>query len=108
MAKCTVNFNTDAFKFKDYTVEFEATATAIHEPMVMYYKDGSGYPGYDGIEDYEWTILSVTDSDGNILERDDNGYPITWLQEQKDELDSEIESYLDDVEWNYPEEDCEC
>lgn len=104
-SKCTVTQSNDDFEFEDWTVDFEAEATSIHEDCVMYYKDGSGYPGYDGIEDYQITINSVTDSDGNELELGEDNYPVSWEEETKKRLESVITDYLDDHDWDYPEDD---
>ena len=92
---CTVSYSNDHFEWNGYIIGFNATATSIHEDMVMYYKDGSGYPGYDGIEDYEWTINSITDENGN---------EVSLTEEQMTELDDAICDYLDDVDWEYPED----
>jgi len=100
---CTVTYSNDEWEYKDWVINFDASATFIHEDMVMYYKDGTGHPGCDDIEDVDWTINSVADSDGNMLELNDKGYPVNWSEEQAKELDNALSDYLDDVDWDYPE-----
>ena len=100
---CTVTHSKEEFEFEGYSIDFNASATSIHEDCVMYYKDGSGYPGYDGIEDIEYNITRVTDEDGNDLELNDKGYPVNWSEEQVKAVDKAINDYLDGVDWDYPE-----
>lgn len=102
---CKITQSNGCFEWKDYTVDFEAEATYIHEDMVMYYKDGSGYPGYDGIDDVNWTINSVTDEDGNELCLGQDNYPVSFTEDQKKELEKAINEYLDTHDWDYPESD---
>lgn len=102
---CTVTQSNDCFEFEDWTIDFDAEATSIHEDCVMYYKDGSGYPGYDGIEDIQFTINKITDSDGKELELGEDNYPVSWDEEIKKRLESAIDSYLEDHDWDYPEYD---
>lgn len=104
---CTITQSNDYFEFEGYVIDFEAEATSIHEDMVKYYPDGSGYPGYDGIEDVNWTFNSVTDEDGNELELGDDGYPIAWDEETKKRCEEELNTYLDHHDWDYPEWDDE-
>lgn len=100
---CTVTYSNDEWEYKDWVISFDASATYIHEDMVMYYKDGTGHPGCDDIEDKDWTIKSVTDAEGNELELGQDNYPVSFTEEQKKELEGAIDSYLDDVDWDYPE-----
>lgn len=101
--KCTVTYCNEDWEWEGFSVSLEAEATSIHEDMVMYYKDGSGYPGYDGIEDIEYTINSIVDEDGNELELNDKGFPVNWSEEQVKALDNAINGFLDGVEWEYPD-----
>lgn len=105
MSSCTVTQSCEDFEFEDWTIDFEATATSIHEPMVKYYPDGTGYPGYDGIEDINWTFNKVTDADGNELDLGDDGYPVNWDEETKKRCENALNSYLDKHDWDYPEDD---
>lgn len=41
---------------------FEGEGEHYHEPMVRYYADGSGYPGYDAV-----TIRSVTECEVELI-----------------------------------------
>lgn len=100
-------YSNDDFEWEEWTIDFDAEQTVIHEDMVRYYPDGTGYPGYDGTEDRNWTINSITDEDGNELELGDDNYPVNWTEEQKKGLEEALNNYLDDVEWNYPEPDWE-
>lgn len=102
---CTVTHSKDEFEFEDWSIDFEATATYIHEDMVRYYKDGSGYPGCDDIEDIEYNITRVTDENGDELELNDKGYPVNWTEEQVKAVDKAIHDYLENVDWDYPEPD---
>lgn len=102
---CELSYYNDSWEYEDWTVSLEATATYIHEDMVMYYKDGSGHPGCDDIEDVDYTINSITDKDGKELQLNDEGYPVNWTEEQIKAMDSAIHSYLDTVDWDYPEPD---
>ena len=102
---CEVSYYNDNFEWNGFTISFEASARHVHEDMVMYYKDGSGYPGYDGIEDVDYTINSITDEDGKELQLNDEGYPVDWTEEQVKALDRAIDDYLDSVDWDYPEPD---
>ena len=104
---CKVTHSNDAFEWDGYTIDFDASATYVHEDMVMYYKDGTGHPGCDDIEDVNYTINSITDEDGNELQLNDKGYPVSWTEEQIKALDKAINDYLDNVDWDYPEPDCE-
>ena len=101
--KCTVTYSNENWEWEGFSVSLEAEATSIHEDMVMYYKDGSGYPGYDGIEDIEYTINSIVDEDGNELELNDEGFPVNWSEEQIKTFDAAINSFLDNVDWEYPD-----
>lgn len=105
MSSCTITHTREEFEFQDWMIDFEAEATSIHEPMVKYYPDGSGFPGYDSIEDIQYTITKVTDGDCQELELNDEGYPVSWTEEQVKAADKAIMDYLDDVEWDYPEPD---
>lgn len=100
---CGVSYDNDNWEWEGFSISFEASATSIHEDMVKYYPDGSGYPGYDGIEDIDYTILSVVDEDGNELELNDEGYPVNWTEEQVKALDKALSDFLDNVDWDYPE-----
>lgn len=102
---CPVTYWNDNWEWEGFSISFEAEATSIHEDRVLYYPDGSGYPGYDGIEDIQYTINSIVDEDGNELELNDKGYPINWTEEQIKALDTAISNFLDGVEWDYPEPD---
>ena len=104
MSSCTVTQSNDCFEFEDWTIDFEATARSIHEPMVKYYPDGTGYPGYDGIEDIDWTLNNVMDADGNELELGDDGYPVNWDEETKKRCENALNSYLENHDWDYPDE----
>lgn len=104
MSSCTVTYANSEWEYEGWTIDFEATATSIHEPMVKYYPDGTGYPGYDGIEDVDWTISSIIDDEGNELELGDDNYPKDWTEEQKKHLESALSNYLEDVDWDYPED----
>lgn len=101
---CTVTMSNDCFEWKDYTIDFKAEGTYVHEDMVMYYKDGSGYPGYDGIDDINFTIGSVIDAEGNELELGEDNYPVSFTEDQKKALENAINSYIDDHDWDYPED----
>ena len=102
---CPITQSCEDFEWEDFTINFEAEATYVHEDCVMYYKDGSGYPGYDGTEDIQVTINSVTDEDGNELELGEDNYPICFTEEQKKKLDAAIDGYLNKHDWDYPEPD---
>ena len=102
---CTVTQSHGDFEFEEWSIDFEAEATFVHEDRVLYYKDGSGYPGYEGIEDVQFTINSVIDSDGNELDLGDDNYPVSWEEETKKRCESAINSYLDNHDWDYPEPD---
>ena len=104
MASCTVTYSNDDWSYQEYSINFEARATSIHEPMVKYYRDGTGYPGYDGIEDIEYTINSVVDAEGNELELNAENYPAHWTEEQVKALDAALNNFLENVEWDYPED----
>lgn len=104
-SSCEVSYYNENWEWEGFSVSFEAYATYVHEDMVMYYKDGSGYPGYDGIEDVDYTINSITDEDGKELELNDEGYPVNWTEEQVKALDRALSDFLDNVNWNYPEPD---
>lgn len=101
--ECIVTQSCEDFEFEDWTIDFEATARSIHEDMVKYYKDGTGYPGYDGIEDIDWTFNKVIDSECNELELGDDGYPVNWDEETKKRCENALNSYLDKHDWDYPE-----
>lgn len=90
---------------KPYTVKIEAPVLHYYEPMVMYYKDGTGDPGCDEIEVDNWEA-EWKDEDGNIVEE---------TAEMEDALNDFLYS-LDDTEfiWDVPleydepdREDCE-
>jgi hypothetical protein len=102
---CAVTQANDCFEFEDWTIDFKAEATYIHEDMVKYYRDGTGYPGCDDIEDINWTIGAVTDSDGNELELGNDNYPVNWDEETKKRCENAISSYLDKNDWDYPDDD---
>ena len=105
MSSCTITYSNEEWEYKDWVVNFEAEATSIHEPVVKYYKDGTGYPGYDGIEDIQYTINAITDAEGNELELNNEGYPVNWTEEQVKAFDAALNDYLENVEWDYPEDD---
>ena len=100
-----INYSTDNFTWQGFEIAFEATATYVHEDMVRYYKDGSGQPEYDDIDDIDWVINSVIDSNNNELELGKDNYPIAFSEQHKTDLEDAIADYLDSVEWNYPEYD---
>lgn len=102
---CTITQACEDFEFEDWVIDFEAEATYIHEDMVRYYRDGTGHPGCDDIEDVDWTFNSVTDAEGNELDLGDDGYPVNWDEETKKRCERELNSYLDKHEWVYPEPD---
>lgn len=101
----TVTQSCEDFEFEDWTIDFEATATYVHEDMVRYYKDGTGHPGCDDIEDVNWTIGSVMDAECNELELGNDGYPVNWDEETKKRCEVALNSYLDKHDWDYPEDD---
>lgn len=103
-SSCPVTQSCEDFEFEDWTVDFDAEGTSIHEDMVRYYPDGTGYPGYDGIDDIQFTINKITDSDGNELELGEDNYPKVWDEEVKKRLESAINGYLDNHDWDYPED----
>lgn len=100
---CEVTYSNDEWEYEDWTINFEATARYIHEDMVRYYKDGTGHPGCDDIEDVGYTIIKVTDENGEELELNKEGYPVNWSEEQVKALDNALHSYLENVDWDYPE-----
>lgn len=104
MSSCTVTQSCEDFEFEDWSIDFNAFATSIHEPMVKYYKDGTGYPGYDGVEDYEWTFNKVVDAECNELELGKDGYPVNWDEETKKRCEAALIDYLDNHDWDYPED----
>ena len=69
MSKLT--YESDDFSFEvngdQYTCEVKAEAEYFYEPMVMYYKDGTGHPGSEELEIEELEIKNVKDIDGNIV-----------------------------------------
>jgi len=85
--------------FEDWTIDFRATATYVHEDMVRYYKDGTGHPGCDDIEDVNWTIGAVIDAEGNELTLGKDNYPVSWDEETKKRCENALNSYLDDHDW---------
>lgn len=103
--ECIVTQSCEDFEFEDWTIDFEATARYIHEDMVMYYRDGSGHPGCDDIEDIDWTFNKVIDSDCVELEIGDDGYPVNWDEETKKRCENALNSYLDRHDWDYPDDD---
>lgn len=102
---CTVTQSCEDLEFEDWAIDFRAEATYVHEDMVRYYKDGTGHPGCDDIEDIDWTIGAVTDAEGNELELGDDNYPVNWDEETKKRCENAINSNLDDHDWDYPEPD---
>ena len=86
-----------------YRLTFSAKADYIYEPPVMYYKDGSGYPGCEELE-----IEEVKITDFEIYNPATRDYePFKPVKEQVAEWEEEIEEYLQDAdleEWdNYGE-----
>lgn len=84
---------------EEYNLKFEREV--VHEDMVMYYSDGSGYPGYDGSDYFE-------------LVDDDNLYQDLEKLKSVDETLYDFISEMidkikeDDVDWvgpDYPEYD---
>lgn len=102
---CTVTQSCEDFEFEDWVIDFEAEATYVHEDMVRYYKDGTGHPGCDDIEDVNWTIGAVMDAEDNELELGDDNYPVSWDEETKKRCENAINDYLDDHDWDYPDEE---
>lgn len=102
---CTITHSREEWEWENYSIDFDASATYIHEDMVMYYRDGSGHPGCDDIEDVEYNITRVADEDGNELELNKEGYPVNWTEEQVKALDNAINDYLNNTDWDYPEPD---
>ena len=66
-----LTYENDDFSFEfdgdQYTCEVHAEAEYSYEPMVMYYKDGSGYPGSEELDIEILDIKNVKDIDGNIV-----------------------------------------
>jgi len=77
---------------KTYTVNFDANIYHDYEPMVMYYKDGSGFPGCDDyiLDDYkaEWF--------------DESGNKVEETADMEEALTSYIEEHEDEWEFDEP------
>lgn len=92
MSKLT--YESDDFNFEvdgdQYICEVTAEAEYFYEPMVMYYKDGTGHPGSEELEIEELEIKNVKDIDGNIVS----------LTDKMEEAVNDKLCDMDLVDWN--------
>lgn len=94
MATVHYEVRNDEFEFegKVYYIKGMATAKYIHETAVMYYPDGSGYPGTDEIDNIEY----------------EEDYTQVWDEDKEDFVDCKMTDKLKEavIEW-ITEEDIE-
>jgi hypothetical protein len=89
-----LTYENDAFSFEvdgdQYSCEVSAEAEYCYEPMVMYYKDGSGYPGSEELEIEKLEIKNVKDVDGNV---------VSLTDEMEEAVDNKLQE-MDLADWN--------
>jgi len=96
-----LNKNEATYETRDenYRMTYDAEAEYVHEDAVMYYPDGSGYPGCDELE-----IESIKTYDYQIYNPVyDEFEPFTPMPEQISSWEEEIEEFLKNAdmdEWD--------
>lgn len=79
---------------KRYIVQVDAECSYIHEPCVMYYKDGTGDPGCDEFEIEGWEAQWF----------DQGGIPVPETSEMAEALGEYLYDKVQWEEWDWPPE----